>query len=155
MPKSPLPTPQQATDFVRSAIPLASHIGLQVRELTRNRVVLDFPFEGNTNHVGIMYAGVLFSAAEIPPGILALVRFDPARFYPVIKEMTVSYRRPGRTGVRVVAELPEARAEQIQAEAEAMGKSEFVMELEVRDESDEVVMTSRGVYQLRAFPASA
>jgi len=155
MPQPALPTPQQATEFVRTAIPLAGHIGLQVRELSAHRVVLDFPFEGNTNHVGIMYAGVLFSAAEIPPGILSLVRFDPARFYPVIKEMTVAYRRPGRSGVTVVAELPEARAEQIQAEAEATGKSEFVMELEVRDESGEVVMTSRGIYQLRSFPPAA
>lgn len=146
-----LPSPADATAFVRQAIPLADHIGLQVAELSRNRVVLRFPFEGNTNHVGIIYAGVLFSAAEIPPGILALVRFDPARFYPVIKEMTVKYRRPGRSGISVVAELPEDKAEKILAEAEASGKSEFLMDLEVRDEAGDVVMTSHGTYQLRAY----
>ncbi len=146
-----LPTPDEATAFVRKAIPLADHIGLRVSELARDRVVLTFPFEGNTNHVGIIYAGVLFSAAEIPPGILALVQFDPSRFYPVIKEMTVKYRRPGRSAISVVAELPDDRAERIRAEAEASGKSEFVMDLEVRDETGEVVMTSHGIYQLRTF----
>lgn len=145
-----LPSPADATAFVRHAIPLADHIGLEVTELSRNRVVLQFPFEGNTNHVGIVYAGVLFSAAEIPPGILSLVRFDPTKFYPVIKEMTVKYRRPGRSAFSVVAELPEDRAEEILATAQADGKAEFVMDLEVRDEADEVLMTSHGIYQLRA-----
>jgi thioesterase domain-containing protein len=151
--QQPLPTPDEAAAFVRAAIPLADHIGLEILELTRSRVVLRIPFDGNTNHVGILYAGVLFSAAEIPPGILALVRFDPARFYPVIKEMTVRYLRPGRSAITVVAELPEDRAEQILAEAEQTGRSEFIMELEVRDESEQPVMTSRGVYQLRAHTA--
>jgi thioesterase domain-containing protein len=136
---------------VRQAIPLADNIGLEVTELSRNKVRLRFPFEGNTNHVGIVYAGVLFSAAEIPPGILSLVRFDPARFYPVIKEMTVRYLRPGRSAFSVVAELPEDKAEQILTAAEADGKAEFIMDLEVRGEDDEVLMTSHGTYQLRAY----
>ena len=145
-----MPSPEDTTNIVRNAIPLADHIGLSVTEVSPQRVVLAIPFEGNTNHVGIMYAGVLFTAAEIPPGILALVRFDPAKFYPVVKQMTVNFRRPGRSGVTVVAELPAERAEQILAEAEADGKSEFTMDLEVRDEDDEVLMTSQGIYQLRS-----
>ena len=150
MPEPVVPSPADTTNIVRSAIPLAGHIGLTVTEVSPNRVVLEVPFEGNTNHVGIMYAGVLYTAAEVPPGILALVRFDPTRFFPVVKEMTVKFRRPGKTGVRVVAELPESRAEQIQIEAERDGKSEFTMDLEVRDEDDEILMTSHGIYQLRS-----
>ncbi len=150
MPEPGVPSPEDTTNIVRNAIPLADHIGLSVTEVSPQRVVLAIPFKGNTNHVGIMYAGVLFTAAEIPPGILALVRFDPAKFYPVVKQMTVNFRRPGRSGVTVVAELPAERAEQILAEAEADGKSEFTMDLEVRDEDDEVLMTSHGIYQLRS-----
>ena len=145
-----VPSPEDTTNIVRNAIPLADHIGLSVTEVSPQRVVLTVPFEGNTNHVGIIYAGVLFTAAEIPPGILALVRFDPAKYFPVVKQMTVDFRRPGRSAVTVVAELPADRAEQILAEAESEGKSEFTMDIEVRDENDDVVMTSHGIYQLRS-----
>ncbi|MEK1943751.1 MAG: thioesterase, partial [Pseudomonas sp.] len=39
--------------------------------------------------------------------------------------------------------------ERLQSEASEMGKAEYVLELELLDESGEVVAQSRGLYQLR------
>lgn len=69
------------------------------------------PGAGNENHIGSMYAGALFTLAEIPGGALFLTSFDSARFYPIVKEMTLRFRRPAKGDIRVEARLmPSASA---------------------------------------------
>jgi thioesterase domain-containing protein len=144
-----VPSPADATAFIHQAIPMLGSLGLEVVEFGPGMMTLRVPFEGNQNHVGTMYAGALFAIAEVPGGAIAVQLFDPARYYPVIRRMTVDYRRPATTDVTVVAAIPPDEADRIRATADAEGKADFVMELEVRDTEGTVVMTSHGDYQLR------
>lgn len=146
----PVLSTADVTSFIHQAIPMLGKIGLEVVAMGPGRMTLRVPFEGNQNHVGTMYAGVLFSIAEVPGGALAVQLFDPARFYPVIKDMSVQYLRPARSDVTVAAEITPDEVRRILAETESQGKSEFVMELAVTDADGVVVMTSTGHYQLRA-----
>jgi thioesterase domain-containing protein len=126
-------------------------LGLEVIEMGPGSMTLRVPFEGNQNHVGTMYAGALFAIAEVPGGALAVQLFDPAKYYPVIKNMNVDYRRPARSDVTVKAAIPPEEVDRILVTAEAEGKADFVMTLEVTDAEGSVVMTSVGNYQLRAY----
>ena len=65
--------------------------------------------------------------------------------------MQIRFRRPARSAVRAVTALDEASIARIQAEAEAVGKAEFVLDAELTDEEGTVVANSHGVYQLRRF----
>lgn len=148
-PEEPDATADAATQFIHQAIPMLGKLGLQVVRMGEGSMTLRVPFEGNQNHVGTMYAGALFAIAEVPGGALAVQLFDPARFYPVIRNMRVDYRRPARTDVTVDAAIPPEIAERVLATAEAEGKADFVMDLQVRDADGDVVMTAVGDYQLR------
>ncbi len=143
------PSPADATAFIHQAIPMLGALGLEVVAIGAGSMTLRVPFEGNGNHVGTMYAGALFAIAEVPGGAIAVQLFDPARYYPVIRSMTVDYRRPATTDVTVVAEINSAEADRIRATADAEGKADFVMDLEVKDTARRVVMTAHGDYQLR------
>jgi acyl-coenzyme A thioesterase PaaI-like protein len=107
------------------------------------------PLAGNQNHIGSMYAGALFTLAEIPGGALFLTSFDAQHFYPIIKEMNLRFRRPATGDIRVEARLEDAQIQALQKQATEEGKADYVLELQLIDESGEVVAQSRGLYQLR------
>ncbi len=133
---------EQGIAFVRNA-------GLVVEHLERGEVRCLMPFKGNGNHIGTMYAGALFTLAEIPGGALFLSSFDTARFYPVVKALNLKFIKPAKGDVRTTARLGDAEIARIEAQASAEGKAEFTLLLELKDSSDVVVALSEGLYQLR------
>ncbi|MBC9249107.1 thioesterase [Pseudomonas alcaligenes] len=144
----PLPV-EMARLFTEEKIDFVKRSGLKAEVLEPGRVCLRMPLQGNQNHIGSMYAGALFTLAEIPGGALFLTSFDAQRFYPVIKEMNLRFRRPASSDILIEASLTSEEIERIQTEAEREGKAEYVLELQLRDGSGEVVAESRGLYQLR------
>ncbi|HUE91999.1 YiiD C-terminal domain-containing protein [Pseudomonas sp.] len=124
--------------------------GLKAEVLEPGHVRLCMPLAGNQNHIGSMYAGALFTLAEIPGGALFLTSFDAQRFYPIIKEMNLRFRRPATGDIRVEARLSVEEIQHLQKQATEQGKAEYVLQLQLTDDSGEVVVESRGLYQLRA-----
>lgn len=144
-------TTDQIKAFIEAPFPFVEHMGLTAQVLERGRVRLGAPLAGNGNHIGSMYAGALFTLAEIPGGALYLTSFDTTRFYPVVKEMSLRFLKPVTTDATVEIALDEKAIDSIQAEAADRGKAEFVLEGEIRDAAGQVVALSRGVYQLRSM----
>ncbi len=68
-------TPETVKELVEKKIAFVERMGLKVIELTPGYVKLIAPLQGNENHVGSMYAGALFTLAEIPGGALILTTF--------------------------------------------------------------------------------
>lgn len=124
--------------------------GLKAEVLEPGHVRLRMPLKGNQNHIGTMYAGALFTLAEIPGGALFLTSFDSRRFYPIVKEMNLRFLRPASSDIHVEARLAVEEVARIQEQAGAQGKAEYVLELALLDEAGGVVAQSQGLYQLRA-----
>ncbi|WP_067569837.1 PaaI family thioesterase [Nocardia acidivorans] len=131
-------------------IPIAYKMGVQVTEVRPGYAATKVPVEGNGNHFGVMYAGVLFTVAEILGGALAVASFDSALYYPLVKDLHIYFRKPAATDVTAVAELSESEIARIAEEAEHKGKSDFVLEAVVTDANGVVVAETEGLYQLRA-----
>jgi acyl-coenzyme A thioesterase PaaI-like protein len=112
------------------------------------------PLEGNINHVGTMYAGSLFTLGEIAGGAIHLTSFDGTRLYPVVKEVTIRFRRPAQTDVTMEVELSEEEASRIEAEALEKGKADFELHLELEDANGEVVSVVDGTWQVRCLPGA-
>lgn len=142
----PLELVRQLTE---EQIAFVQRSGLKAEVLEPGWVRLCMPLEGNQNHIGSMYAGALFTLAEIPGGALFLTSFDAQRFYPIIKEMNLRFRRPAIGVIRVEARLSAEEIQRLQNQATDQGKAEYVLELQLTDDSGEVVAESRGLYQLR------
>ena len=62
--------------MVQTAIPMARASQCEVLEFSRGHCVMKMPFEPNKNHVGTMYAGALFTLAELPGGAVLISAFD-------------------------------------------------------------------------------
>lgn len=139
----------QLTAETRASVPMAEHTRIRVVEAEVGRVVLAMPLEGNGNHIGTMYAGALFTLAEIPGGTLFRTTFDPTRYYPVVKGVDIRFRRFATTEITVEAGLTAEEVAAITNQADTEGKADFTLNLELRDDNGEVVATSNNEYQLR------
>ena len=142
-------TTEMMKSFIEKPFDFVERMGLRVIELEPRNVKLSVPLQGNENHIGTMYAGALFTIAEIPGGALFLTTFDVSRFYPVIKEMTIRFIKPAKTDVTIGMVMSVSEAKRIVSEAEKNGKAEYVLEGEIKDTNEEVVAVSRGIYQVR------
>jgi thioesterase domain-containing protein len=138
----PLELVRQLTE---EQIAFVKRSGLKAEVLEPGHVSLRMPLAGNQNHIGSMYAGALFTLAEIPGGALFLTSFDAQHFYPIIKEMNLRFRRPATGDIRVEARLEDAQIQALQKQATEEGKADYVLELQLIDESGEVVAQSRGL----------
>ena len=130
------------------AIPFAARAGFEVTELRRGHLKAKIPFKGNSNHINSMYAGALFTLAEIPGGVMAIYEFG-ADYYPVLKEMTVRYLLPVKTDASVEFDLEPQEIQRILQETNQNGKCDFTLLGRVKDADGQLVAESTNYYQLR------
>jgi acyl-coenzyme A thioesterase PaaI-like protein len=142
---------ESAKKALESGIEFVANCGLKVVELRPGHVKCLMPYAGNGNHIGTMYAGALFTLAEIPGGALFLSSFDAGRFYPIVKALDMQFLKPAMGDVTIEVGLDDVQIASLAAEAAEKGKAEFVLEGELKMADGTVVATSRGVYQLRSL----
>ena len=131
------------------AFPFVERCGVETLEVDRGYCRMRMPLAPNHNHVGTMYAGALYTLAELPGGVIYMTSFDTSRFYPIVKDMQIRFRRPATTDIEVEVRISEEEVQRVQAEAEANGKCDFAWDTELKDSHGEVVATTRNLYQLR------
>lgn len=141
--------PEKLTAATHASVSMAAHIDIKVEVAEPGRVVLSMPKDGNTNHIGTVYAGALYTLAEIPGGTLFSTTFDPKRYYPIVKEQTIRFRRPATTDLTVEMTMTPEEAEAIAAEADANGKADYSRTVEIKDAEGTVVAISTNHYQMR------
>jgi acyl-coenzyme A thioesterase PaaI-like protein len=140
-----------AKSALETGIKFVANSGLKVLELRRGYVKCLMPFAGNGNHIGTMYAGALFTVAEIPGGALFLSSFDMTRYAPIVKALDMKFLKPAKSDVTVEIALAEERITAISTDADAHGKAEFVLEGELKTADGTLVATSYGTYQIRSL----
>ncbi|OBB03674.1 thioesterase [Mycobacteriaceae bacterium 1482268.1] len=135
---------------MEQTIPPAHKMGIKVVEAGRGHGVASVPIKGNGNHFGVVYAGVQFTVAEMLGGVIALATFDPAKYYPLVKNVDIKFTGMARSDLRAEADLGEDDIARIEAEAAEKGKADFVLDAVVSDEGGQTVSVTHGLYQLRA-----
>jgi acyl-coenzyme A thioesterase PaaI-like protein len=135
---------------MESTIPPVHKMGVRVVEARRGHAVASVPLEGNGNHFGVIYAGVQFTVAEMLGGVVALATFDAAKYFPLVKNVDITFTGMARTDLLAQATLDDAEIARIEAEVADKGKADFVLDAVVSDEAGQTVSVTRGLYQLRA-----
>ncbi len=143
-------SPSELTRITHETLPFAARTGIRIDVAERGRVRLTMPLEPNKNHVGTMYAGALFTLAEIPGGTMSATTFDPERFFPIVKDIQIRFTRPAITDISVEVSLTEDEIEALMAEAEEKGKADYSWECELTDTNGTVVAVARNLYQIRS-----
>jgi len=141
--------PKEFADMIEQGMEFVKRIGLKVVKLEPRYVELKVPLQGNTNHIGTMYAGALFTLAEIPGGAIFMTTFDFSQYYPIVKEMTTKFKRPVMTDAIIKVGLTDDEVEKINSDAEEHGKAEFLLKGEIFDDNGQLVAESLGTYQIR------
>ncbi len=141
-------TPEQATEFVHQTVPAIGRLGVRVEAFGPGSVDLVVPIEGNSNHFGTMYAGAMFGLAELPGGLLPLAVLG-GDYTPIVTGVDIRFTAAARSDVRLSARIEPDDLRRLAAQADAEGKSEFVLELTGQDADGRTVVESTATYQLR------
>jgi thioesterase domain-containing protein len=135
--------------YLESAIGIVKKMGLKVLAMKDGYVKLQMPIKENVNHVGTMYAGSLFTLGEIMGGAIFVACFDMNKYYPIVKDVQIRYRRPALTDITVELSMSGEQVRQLTAALEEKGKADFPLELQLIDAGGEVVSIVQGVWQAR------
>lgn len=130
-------------------IPVARGMGVTFTVADPGRVEATVPFEGNSNHFGVVYAGVIFTVAEVLGGAIHFSTFDVTTHYPLVRRIDIDFVAPGTSDLTAVGVMTAEEIERITAAATPDAKVPFVFETEVRGSDGTVVARTRGDYQLR------
>ncbi|MGB0907691.1 MAG: PaaI family thioesterase [Maricaulaceae bacterium] len=120
--------------------------GVEIVSIGHGRVKLLMPLKGNENHVNMMYAGSLFSLAELPGGAVFISALDPQKYYPVVGEVTIRYLKPALTDVTVEVTWPQEEIDRLQNDLETTGKCKYILEQELKDAKGNVVAVTTATY---------
>lgn len=147
-------TAEQATAFMQEAIPIVGAMGIRVIDAGPGHATVELPAGPNGNHFGVLYAGSIFTAAEVLGGIVPQATFDLfngelAGFVPLVKSAKINFLRPGIGDVRATATMSAEDIERVPREALENGKADFVVDAEVVDAAGTVIATTRAINQLR------
>jgi acyl-coenzyme A thioesterase PaaI-like protein len=134
-------------------IPVAHRMGVRFTELRPGFAQTSVPFEGNGNHFGVIYAGVIFTVAEVLGGGLHFVTFDVSTHYPLVKSVQIDFLLPGKTPLTAQASLSDDEVARLKAESAGGQKANFELIAEVLGEDGTIVARTRGDYQLRPYGA--
>lgn len=130
-------------------IGIINKMGIRIEEYERGYVKIRLPKEPNVNHIGTVYAGSLFSLADYAGGVLFSSCFDTTRYYPILKETTIRFKRFATTDVMVESSFSPEEVERLNKEADQAGKANWVMEFELKDAEGNICCIVNGSFQLR------
>ena len=142
---------QQLTATMKDLIPIAATMGVEFTELRPGFVQATVPFEGNGNHFGVVYAGVVFTVAEVLGGAIHFATFDSSTHYPLVRNLSIDFLKPGTSRLTATASMSDEEVARIKELAQPGVKVPFVFTTEVHGEDGTLVATTSGDYQLRPF----
>jgi thioesterase domain-containing protein len=138
--------------YVESGIEAIARSGVKALEFRDRHVKLLMPLDRNVNHIGMMYAGVLFALGEVMGGAIFGVSFDFRKYFPIVKEVQIRYLQPALTDVTLTVDMTEAEVNEVLHMLEEKGKADFTLDLELKDVHETIVARVRGTWQARKIP---
>jgi thioesterase domain-containing protein len=140
---------KELVNYLEKAIKIIEKMGIRILDFQKYSVKIILPKEQNVNHIGTVYAGSLFSLADYAGGVLFFATFDLKKYYPILKEVTITFKKPGTTDITCEASMSPAQAEQIKSITDKTGKADWVLDLALKDEKGDVCSIVHGIFQMR------
>src|SRR3954469_17471737 len=100
---------------MESTIPPVHKMGVKVVEARRGHAVASVPVEGKGNHFGVIYAGVQFTVAEILGGLIALSTFDTSKYFPLVKNVDITFVGMAKSALRAEAAMDDETIARVEA----------------------------------------
>jgi thioesterase domain-containing protein len=140
---------KELVNYLEKAIKIIEKMGMRILAFQKYSVKIILPKEQNINHIGTVYAGSLFSLADYAGGVLFFATFDMKKYYPILREVTITFKKPGTTDITCEASMSPAQAEQMKSITDETGKADWVLDLELKDGKGDVCSIVHGIFQMR------
>ncbi len=140
---------RELVNYLEKAIKIIEKMGMRILDFKKQSVKIMLPKEPNINHIGTVYAGSLFSLADFAAGVLFYSAFDLRKYYPVLKELTITFKRPATTDITVETAMTTEQAEALKKTTDETGKADWTLNLEAKDEEGKVCCIARADLQMR------
>ena len=112
---------------------LPAALGIEVRELSRERVVATMPVDDRTRQpYGILHGGASIALAETVASFGAVMHIDAERYMAVGQEINGNHLRAASAGVVTATAVPVH-----------VGRTSQVWSIEIRDDTDRLVCLAR------------
>ena len=134
---------------LENIISITNKMGVTIEAFDPGNVRVRLPKDPNLNHIGMVYAGSLFSLGDFTGGALFCSCFDLKKYYPILKEASIAYKRPAMTDVIIEASMTPAEVEALRQTADQAGKADFVREFELKGADGSTCCIFRGNFQVR------
>ena len=136
--------------LIEEKVPVAGFLGLAVEAVEPGHVRLRMPFSPRIkNHLDIVYAGAIFSLAEIAGGVATLSAFEQDGCTVLARRMEIDYVRPSRSDLLCEVALPDTVIAESRVTVQAEGKVDLILPIEVQDERGRVIARVSAFYYLR------
>ena len=135
--------------YLEKAIKIIDKMGMRILDFEKQSVKIMLSKEPNINHVGTVYAGSLFSLADFAGGVLFFSAFDLRKYYPLLKEVTITFKRPATTDITVETSMTPEQAERIKKITDETGKADWALDMELKDEQGNVCCIAHANFQMR------
>lgn len=112
---------------------LLDALGIETKELTKDRVVMTMPITDNVRQpFGILHGGASVALAESAASIASWMNVDQSRQACVGLEINANHLRPKKDGIVTATAVPVHR-----------GRTTMVWDIRITDEEDKLVCISR------------
>jgi acyl-coenzyme A thioesterase PaaI-like protein len=130
-------------------IPFTLPMGVHVEQATREEVCMTLSDRAsNTNMVGIVHAGALYTFGETVAGIAA--GFETLdRAFPLARNGSIQYLRPALGEIRGRVRVPAAESDRVVAELDQDGRSELDVRVSLEDAAGKIVAEMEVHYSFR------
>ncbi|MDF1513753.1 MAG: PaaI family thioesterase [Anaerolineae bacterium] len=137
-------------NMISTKVPVAEFLDLRVQTAEPGHIILKLPFSQSVqNHLDIVYAGAIFSLAEIAGGMVMLSVFDTSKYTILVEQMCVDFQRPSRQDLWCDITLESDLISHVQEQVKTTGKAKVTLLLEVTDSRKRMIARIQGRYYVR------
>jgi len=126
--------------YLHQKIPLSAAMGIHVAEWNSTRLILRAPLSANRNHLGTAFGGSLNAIATLAGYSAVWLALDDSSAHVVIRESTISFRRPVVGDISAVCLLPDqSELDRFRADFSRKGKSRISLNVFIDHEGERAV----------------
>ena len=135
--------------FCKSSVPLFDFLDIKFEFLDDGVICCHLPYDRKvSNHLNSVYAGVLWSIAEVLGGIAFAANSVPG-YVPLLKSMNIEFKKPAMTDLIAQVRFSDDEALNMKQALENQGRYDFELASNVHDSNGNLVAKGLAVYAIR------
>jgi acyl-coenzyme A thioesterase PaaI-like protein len=135
---------------LRRTFPIYDFVGIEVQSAREGVYRCFVPFRPeNLNHIATIHAAIQWAASEVLGGLVMMSALEGVPFFAVVKNVSIEFKRPARSGITTECEFAEEAKRKLRADFERDGEAGFSLDVRVCDDKGVEVATATAEYLSR------